>query len=169
MSEEVEVLVSGRTEGPVQDEILVLRLLDGRVELVGPCGPDPWYVEVAEDEDPVEVVDRMCRTNLGDPLLVHSTSWRRARGGVVLTFVVVMPDGFEPSYAGVPVTRTELARSDATAAPPRIDASQVIEHGLRHMQWLAGDDAVVGRTLSEDWRSVLSGYQPEPFRNLKGT
>lgn len=167
MSEDIEVLVSGRTEGPVQAEILVLRLLAGRIELVGPCGPDPWYVEVPDDEDPVGVVDRMCRTNLGEPLLVHSTSWRRSRDGVFLTFVVVMPDNFLPIIAGVPVRRAEMARSDPTAAPRKIDPGQVIEHGLRHLQWLVGDDPAVRRTLSAEWKSILRTYQSEPFRHLR--
>lgn len=150
----------------MQAEILVLRLLGGRVELVGPCGPEPWYVEVGDDEDPVEVVGRMCRGNLGNPLLVHSTSWRRARDAVVLTFVVVMPDAFQPAWDGVPVSRVDLARSEAMSAPRRVDATQVIEHGLRHLQWLAVDDPVVGQVLSDDWKEILRTYQPEPFRHI---
>jgi hypothetical protein len=38
--------------------------------VAGPCGPDSWYIEIG-DEDPVEVVSRMSRNQLGEPLLVH--------------------------------------------------------------------------------------------------
>src|SRR5438445_85689 len=80
------------TEGPVQAEVFVLRLSAGLPELAGPCGPEPWYLEVGADEDPVEVVSRLSRNLLGPPLLVHSTSWRRARGSVILSFIVVIGD-----------------------------------------------------------------------------
>jgi len=42
----------------------------------------------------------------------------------------------------------------------------VVEHGLRHMAWLAKDDPVVAAELPPDWHRVLAGYVPEPFRNL---
>lgn len=41
-----------------------------------------------------------------------------------------------------------------------------MEHGLRHLAWLARDDEVVRATLSDQWRAVLDGYVPEPFRHL---
>lgn len=150
----------------MQAEIFVLRLRDGALELVGPCGPQPWYVEVGAEQDPVQVVTALTKSNLGEPDLVHSTSWRTARGGVVLSFVVVMPDGFEPALPGVPVGRAELARSGATDAPAAIQATQVIEHALRHMAWLAHDDPVVSRTRSAAWQALLSDYHPEPFQHL---
>ena len=154
------------TEGPVQAEVFVLRLRAGALEMVGPCGPQPWYMEVAAEQDPVEVVTRLTRSNLAPPAMVHSTSWRTARGGVVLSFVAVMPDEFDPAQPGVPVARAELARSAATEAPGAIQAAQVIEHALRHLAWLAEDDPVAGETLSEGWKTLLAGYRPEPFRHL---
>src|SRR6267143_4065444 len=103
-------------EGPVQAEVFVVRMRAGHVELAGPCGPDPWYIEVAAEDDPVEVVGRLSRNLMGDPILVHSTSWRRARGSVVLSFVVVNADHQAPQLIGLPITRSELARSGATSA-----------------------------------------------------
>jgi hypothetical protein len=41
-----------------------------------------------------------------------------------------------------------------------------LEHGLRHLAWLAKDDDIVKKTLREDWKRVLSGYVPEPFRHI---
>ena len=138
----------------------------GLPELAGPCGPDPWYIEVAAEDDPVEVVSRLSRNLMGEPILVHSTSWRRARGAVVLTFVVVNADGQAPQLAGVPISRADLARSGTTSAAKSIAAAQVLEHGLRHLAWLAREDQVVMAVLSEEWKGVLAGYIPEPFRNM---
>jgi hypothetical protein len=153
-------------EGPVQAEVFVLRMRAGCPELAGPCGPDPWYIEVAAEDDPVEVVSRLSRNLMGDPILVHSTSWRRARGAVVLSFVVVNSDDQAPQLAGVPITRIELARSGATSAAKSIAAAQVLEHGLRHMAWLAREDQTVIDALSEEWKRALAEYVPEPFRNM---
>jgi hypothetical protein len=150
----------------VQAEVFVLRLKDGKPELAGPCGPDPWYLEVGPDDDPVEVVTRLSRNLMGKPLLVHSTSWRRARGSVVLSFVVVNADDQAPELAGVPIGRAELARSGATSAPAAIASGQVLEHGLRHLAWLAKEDRVVQATLSDPWKEALAGYIPEPFQHL---
>lgn len=144
----------------------MLRLNGALPELAGPCGPDPWYIEVGADQDPVEVVGRLSRNLMGDPLLVHSTSWRRARGSVILSFVVVNRDDQAPELPGIPIGRAELARSGATHAPISIAYQQVLEHGLRHLAWLAEDDATVRSVLSGEWRQVLGGYMPEPFRHL---
>jgi hypothetical protein len=138
----------------------------GRAELAGPCGPDPWYIEVAAEDDPVEVVSRLSRNLMGEPILVHSTSWRRARGAVVLSFLVVNRDDQGPQLAGVTISRADLARSGATSAAATIAPAQVLEHGLRHLAWLAKEDQNVINALSEDWKRLLVEYVPEPFRNL---
>jgi hypothetical protein len=140
----------------------------GVPELAGPCGPDPWYIEVGAGDDPVEVVTRLSRTLMGDPLLVHSTSWRRARGSVILSFIVVNREDQAPELAGIPIVRAELARGGATSAPSSVGYAQVLEHGLRHLSWLVGDDAVVQATLTDDWKKLLRDYVPEPFRHLQG-
>jgi hypothetical protein len=154
------------TEGPVQAEVFVLAHDGEGIQLAGPCGPDAWYLEVGADEDPVAVVTRLTRSAVGEPLLVHSTSWRRARGSVILSFVVVIPPALLQDMAGVRITRAALARSDATEAPARIAHEQVIEHGLRHLAWLARDDSTVQAVLDDAWLQALQSYVPEPFRNL---
>lgn len=138
----------------------------GTIELAGPCGPDPWYIEVGAKDDPVEVVARLSHNLMGQPLLVHSTSWRRARGGVILSFVVVNAENQAPDLKGIPIGRAELARSGATTAPKEIATNSVLEHGLRHLAWLARDDDVVKKTLSDDWKRALRDYVPEPFRHI---
>src|SRR5258708_10455964 len=153
-------------EGPVQVEVFVVRRKAGRGELAGPCGPDPWYIELDAQDDPVEVVSRLSRNLMGEPVLVHSTSWRRARGAVVLSFVVVNADGQAPDLAGVPIVRAQLARSESTSAAKTLAPAQVLDPGLRHISWLAKEDPVVIATLNDDWKRVLADYRPEPFRNI---
>ena len=79
--------------------------------------------------------------------------------------VVIAPD-LVGSMASVPIDRADLARSEATAAPRDIAVTAVIEHGLRHLAWLAEDDPVVAQTLPVAWRPILAAYVPEPFRAL---
>jgi len=150
----------------VQAEVFVLRMRLGVVELAGPCGPEPWHLEVGDGEDPVEVVNRFSTNLMGKPLLVHSTSWRRHRRSVTLSFVVVVADDQAPDHEGVPIGRARLARSGAHAAPASVVPVQVIEHGLRHLAWLVEDDETVRGVLSEEWRATLADYVPEPFRHL---
>jgi hypothetical protein len=97
---------------------------------------------------------------------VHSTSWRRDRGSVILSFVVVIPPELVGSMASVPIGRAELARSEATAAPRDIAIDAVVEHGLRHLAWLVEDDPIVAAELPAGWRPILATYVPEPFRAL---
>lgn len=153
-------------EGPVQAEVFVLCLRDGDIHLTGPCGPAPWYLEVDADEDPLDVVTAMTVRAVGSPLVSHSTSWRRDRGGVILTFVAVVAPALLADMASRPLERVDIARGSANAAPERIESDQVIEHGLRHLAWLVKDDAVVASELGPGWAAVLAGYTPEPFRAL---
>jgi hypothetical protein len=153
-------------EGPVQAEVFVVWLNGDHLELTGPCGAAPWMLELGESEHPVEVVDRIVRDVVGPPRLVHSTSWRRDRGAVILSFVVVIDETLVDGMETAPIGRSELARSEATAAPKTVAHEQVVEHGLRHMAWLAVDDPVVAAELPTGWRDVLSSYVPEPFRAL---
>ncbi len=153
-------------EGPVQAEIFVVWLAGDHLEITGPCGAAPWLVEVGAADHPVDVVARLVRDAVGEPLLVHSTSWRRDRDAVILSFVAVIDPSLVGAMESLPVGRSELARGEATAAPRAVASEQVIEHGLRHMAWLAKDDPVVAAELPPGWREVLAGYVPEPFRNL---
>ena len=153
-------------EGPVQAEVFVVWLHGDAIELTGPDASVPWLLELGATEHPVEVVDRIVRDVVGDPLLVHSTSWRRDREAVILSFVVVIDERLVGDTASRPVARADLARSEATAAPRDIASDQVVEHALRHLAWLAEDDPVVREELSVGWKAALATYVPEPFRNL---
>jgi hypothetical protein len=153
-------------DSPVQAEVFVVWLDGNRLQLTGPDGPQPWLLQLGSTEHPVEVVDRIVRDVVGPPILVHSTSWRRDRDAVILSFVVVIGRELVGDMASVPIERAELARSDATAAPRDIAVSAVVEHGLRHLAWLVQDDPVVAAELPGAWRPLLSAYVPEPFRSL---
>ena len=154
-------------EGPVQAEVFVLYPADEGVELTGPCGAEPWYIDLADEDDPVETVTRLVRANVGEPVVVHSTSWRAARDGVILSFAVVIDAETAAAFASKPIVRAELARSNATEAPVSIQAGQVVEHALRHLAWLVKDDPVVAEKLSAEWKRLLDAYEPQPFRNLR--
>ena len=154
------------TEGPVQAEVFVVRMRGGHLELTGPCGPAAWYIESHDDDDPMDVVKRLSTSLMGPPLLVHSTSWRRGPGGVILSFLVVVDENQATELASLPIGRTELARNSATDAATNIATSQVVEHALRHVAWLAQDDNAVRAALSPAWLTALAGYVPEPFRHL---
>jgi len=153
-------------EGPVRAEVFVVWLHDGRLELTGPCGSEPWMLEIGASEHPVEVVSRIVGAAIGKPILVHSTSWRRDHDAVILSFVVVIDATLVRSMASTPIIRVDLARSQAATAPATIAFAQVVEHGLRHLAWLIQDDPVVAAELPPGWASALVDYVPEPFRAL---
>ena len=152
--------------GPVQAEVFVVWLNGDELELTGPCGAAPWLIELEATDHPVETVARLVRENVGEPLLVHSTSWRHDGDAVILSFIAVIDARSVGTMESGRIPRADLARSAATAAPSTIDDLQVIEHALRHLAWLAVDDPVVSAELSPRWREVLADYVPEPFRNL---
>jgi hypothetical protein len=149
--------------GPVLAEVFVVTLAGGIV-LSGPCGPAAWHIEVASGDDPMPVTREVVRRVLGEPVLLHSTSWRRDKGGVMLTFLAVVRPEQVAAYRAAPVPRAELARGAPAAAPEDIGHGQVLEHALRHLAWLVKDDPVVAAALDEQWRAELDGYTPEPFR-----
>lgn len=153
-------------EGPVTAEVFVLANRDGRILLTGPCGAAPWLIEAVDAGHPMALVDRMAAANLPEVTLVHSTSWRYERGQVVLTFTVVIPADAVGDMEAEEVGRAALARGEAREAPETIDVGAVLEHGLRHLAWLAADDQEVATALSPGWHAVLSGYVPAPFQQL---
>lgn len=153
-------------EGPVTAEVFTIARDGDRLVLTGPCGPAPWLIESGDDEHPLETVRRIVDGAIPDAMLLHSTSWRFERGAVYLTFVVVIDRTSVGDMASAVIPRSELARNTAHAAPTSIAYGQVLEHGLRHLAWLVGDDETVAETLDEGWHQILSGYVPEPFRQL---
>lgn len=151
-------------DAPVTAEVFTLVRDEDRLLLTGPCGADPWLIQTDRSEHPLDVVRRVVEDVVGEPVLLHSTSWRFDRQSVILTFVLVLADA--GSMATATVNRTDLARSQPTAAPDSIAHHQVLEHAIRHLAWLAVEDPVVRDTLDAGWHAILTVYVPEPFQQL---
>src|SRR3954469_21965444 len=106
--------------GPVLAELFVVTMTGTGLVLTGPCGPSAWVIEVGEGEDPMETAAAVVRRVLGPPLLLHSTSWRRDRSGVVLTFLVAVSDNQVRDLDRVAIGRVALARGGAVDAPSEV-------------------------------------------------
>ncbi|NJD27839.1 MAG: hypothetical protein FIA92_06025 [Chloroflexi bacterium] len=148
-------------------ELLVVFGHGGEIRSLRPVHADAlrvgWAVGRSADEILSELLARYGLT----PRVLHSTSWRHDNGHVLLTYLAVVdaPADPGPHLVDEPVSRTELARGDATAAPASIRTAQVLEHALRHLAWLVADDPAIAAALPE-WRQLLEPYVPEPFRGL---
>ena len=106
-------------EGPVQAEVFVVWRSPDGLELTGPCGAAPWLIELEGDEHPVDAVARIIREVVGPPLLVHSTSWRREAGAVVLSFVAIIEPGLVGAMESRPDRPTDPRAVYATRADRR--------------------------------------------------
>jgi hypothetical protein len=150
-------------------EILPVALREDVIVGLRPDCADSFVVGWPAGARP-EQVAAQALAGLGlEPIILHSTSWRHSGGEVVLTYIaVVAPDAPLPeSWELEPVRHAELARGDATAPPPVIDITQVVEHALRHLCWLSHDDEAIKAAL-DGWEPALGDYVPEPFRSLRG-
>ena len=156
-------------EGPVRAEVFVVAHDGDAILLTGPCGAAPWEIETQGVDHPLDLVRSMADRVLGDVKLLHSPSWRWDKAAVILSFVVVIDSDVIGAMPAETVGRVGLARSTATEAPNDIGWLQVLEHGLRHLAWLAAEDDVVGETLDSAWKQSLSAYVPAPFQQLEVT
>ena len=148
-------------------EVLFAYLGADGIHALRPVHADSLWLGLAPGSNPSDVViGAAARYGLG-PIVVHSTSWRHAEARIVLTYLAIVepPTDASPHLVDAPVTRSELARGDATAAPAAIAINQVFEHALRHLAWLVRDDPAVSAAVPE-WREPLGNYVPEPFRGL---
>lgn len=99
------------------------------------------------------------------PLVCHSTSWRAARQGLVVTYLVAVEEASPKGCAYRPIRPEELRRGSALDAPSVIDETDVVRHALAHLAWLIHTDCVVRETLPS-WGTALASFRPEPFREL---
>ena len=156
----------GRGDGVV--EVFPVLLRGSTLRWLRPAGEhQPLRVASVPDGHPGDVVLAELASRGLDALALHSTSWRTEGDRVVLTYLAVVPEAAE-GWEEDDVERADLARGSSHGAPARIDASQVIEHGLRHLCWLSKDDPVIRDLLTPAWTRVLTAYTPEPFRVLGG-
>ena len=146
-------------------EAIVLCLTDDGIRHLSPHGRETVRAGWEPALDPTEsIVDAIAALGLA-PTMAHSTSWRIADRQLLLTFLVVVeaPGDLPPTYDSQLVARVELARGRATGPPASVQLSQVVEHGLRHLAWLVGEDAAIHAAMP-GWTQALAGYAPEPFR-----
>ena len=153
-------------------EAIILTLTPDGIRHVCPLETPTMQLDWDEEFHPAEaIVDGVAAAGFA-PFLVHATSWRMDRGRLVLTFIVgvegaappmpdttVMPSGFRSEAIG----RAELVRGHALGPPVDIEPMHVVEHGLRHLAWLVGDDPGIQAALPA-WLEALEAYEPEPFR-----
>jgi len=148
-------------------EALIVYLAPDGLHHLRPIHAPALHLGLAPRQEPGDVVrDAAERYGLG-PRLVHSTSWRHEDDRVVLTYLVVVavPQPLNENLRDERVSRAELARGEAMAAPSTIGVDQVLEHALQHLSWLVKDDEIVREALP-DWLDLLAAYEPEPFRGL---
>ncbi|HYZ08691.1 MAG TPA: hypothetical protein VE709_08965 [Pseudonocardiaceae bacterium] len=92
-------------------------------------------------------------------VVVHSTSWRPASGGLVLSYAVLPdpdPAGARPVPTGVQI----VCSGDVSApSPPVVDVEHVLAHALRHLSLVARTSPdVVAATAAHPllWDAVLA-------------
>jgi hypothetical protein len=132
-----------------------------------------WMLAFDGKTHPHEVVRAAMASELrSEPLVVHSTSWRRdaESRALILTYVAVIaarspPRGFVEQL----VERAPLARGGATTPPARILTVAVLNHAMEHLAWLLRVDPAVRSALPPEWALALAPYVPEPFRELGGS
>lgn len=145
-------------------EVLPLVVRDGRVLRCLSDDQASWQAAFDSTRHPGDVARaELERRNL-TPIVVHSTSWRMEEERLVLSYVAVVADPGPGSGFGEDQVRPhDLARGTATAAPAAIQLDAVVEHAMRHLAWLARDDAAVQSALGTGWLEALRPYGPEPF------
>lgn len=154
-----------RIDGPLRAELFVVWLEDGDIRTVGEDGCAEWFIALDPALEPQQPVRQVLEDQIWEPIVLHSTSWRHADTGVVLTFLAVV-DGI-PDVDSVVVTPAPPgARAASAGSPRRIEAADVLQHALRHLAWLADEDAEIGENLPTGWIRALAPYRPEPFRNF---
>jgi hypothetical protein len=149
-------------------EVLPIFLESDALFWLKPVHADSLRVGMPKGAAPADLVLQVLAWYPLRTRLVHSTSWRQEGGRIVLTYLAAVDPPEElprDSVVKMPVERAALARGDTMAAPRAIETVAVIEHALRHLNWLLGDDPAVAAALP-DWRALLADYQPEPFRSL---
>ena len=149
-------------------EILPVGLRDGALFWLRPVHAQSLRVGISKSQQPSEVVLEVAAWYPFTALVVHSTSWRYEENRILLTYVVVvkLPHRLPPgSLEVVPLERSALARGSTKGPPEGITMEAVLEHAIRHLAWLSGDDPAVAAALA-DWAPVLRQYEPEPFRAL---
>src|SRR5690606_1078860 len=132
----------------------------------------PWRsaTQVWQDGDPLYEAAMLCdQHGAKNPSLLHSTSWRRHRSAIMLTYFAVVPvrtSNTSESPLAHPITLAILdnvGNTDPTAPaePPMPTDLDVLVHGFRELRILAETDDTAGAPLREPpWPEHLSRLAP---------
>jgi hypothetical protein len=163
-------------------EPLFVHLASDEARYLRPQHAESLQLGLSPNDQPGQIVlDAAARYAL-TPRLVHSTSWRFQEARVVMTYVAVVETPVTLSHFLVdePVRQTELARGDAFAPPPAIEAAMLrfvlasVQHLVAHVQELQsaskqirgpkarpmGQDVLVEQESLADRQPGLQGPAP---------
>lgn len=153
----------------VQIEVLLLSLSDHdqlrwRVAsgyLPSGCRPDTRAHELAG-----------LATSVPTATVVHSTSWRAAAGGLVLTYAVAPdPEPVEGLVRAVPPDAGIVCSTQAAAPSPSVVAVEhVLAHALRHLSMVARTSPAVVAAVDAHpqlWHAVMA-HTPDVAGQLVG-
>jgi hypothetical protein len=142
----------------VQIEVILLSVSDGTQltwrmacgDLPAGCRPDARARELAGLGAHVPI-----------GTVVHSTSWRPAPGGLILTYAVAPdPDPAEGTVSAVPAHTHILCAADASApTPSAVAVEHVLAHALRHLSLVARTTPAViaaADAYPQLWRAVIA-------------
>jgi pimeloyl-ACP methyl ester carboxylesterase len=151
--------------GAGEVEIFPLHLVDGTIYVQRPGDDSSWRIALEQNKHPGEVAAEALKDVSADPTTIHSTSWRVDDEGLVLTYAAALsaPIDAGRGFDTIEVHPRELARGTAEEAPESIAVEEVVEHALRHLSWLVGDDAAIREALGPVWKAALAPYESEPF------
>ncbi|MFI6595984.1 hypothetical protein ACIBHX_07035 [Nonomuraea sp. NPDC050536] len=129
------------------------------------AAPEGWSFRrqaapLDREGDPSE----LARSLAGEPLLLHSTSWRHEPDeGIVLTYAAY-PDP-DPDARADELDELEVAFGAAPDDPRPVEltAAHVAAHAIRHLAFLVASDPVTGAAIVADpaVAALLGGVRAE--------
>lgn len=117
------------------------------------------------DETPGTIVATVARRVGIEPVVVHSTSWRRRESGLTLSQLVVIEPPSGLGRLSSSVVRPDIARGGLLEPPRHIATAHVVGHAIRHLAWLFRDEPQVRRALV-GWDDALAPFRPRLFEEL---
>ena len=146
-------------------EILPVVLKKGQVYLWTPESGSSWRISYVAQAHPHQTVSNAAGDANLEPILIHSTSWRHQKDGLILTYLVVLKSSAEApeGFGSIAFKSGAILRGGATLPPDQIGISAVLNHALEHLSWLLREDPAVQNVLNAQWRKVLDPYIPKPF------
>lgn len=135
-------------------------------------GHDAWRAAtpVMADSEPHHEVELLLAAHdaLSRTALLHSTSWRIDGPAAILTYVAVLQVGdlVPASWPNALPVSADIA--EAVGPAPTNAANEapipryidVLKHAIRHLSFLANNDATAANALPQPWPTHLSQIRP---------